>query len=313
MLWFNGTTLDLIEAAAFDTNADAQEGDASAALGAFIYKIPDGDIVMAGVMDEGTAAAADPTSFFKDTRSALESIGAKLWPTVKHRESFAVIGRKNAAPGSSFVMEDTGTAELIDPIGDFSDGCAFRSRPSRLLRMRYYRGVGGVVTAQAPASVRDTLSDIRALASFNTASDSDLVTIEAQSAGYCDGNSFYVWINGALVQWGDGVQSRGMNLALINPDTFEVYFTGGYDTHGDTATKAWPSGTGASDALAAKILDQPFGTIIGTKKLSSILSSMCWRGKRSLRAFSVFLAAHSFNFLCSDWHHRPGCRWPCGH
>jgi hypothetical protein len=60
----------------------------------FINEIPEGKIVLVGVIDEGSK------NLTEEAKQALESLGSSLIRRIDFRDSFALIGRKGAEPGS---------------------------------------------------------------------------------------------------------------------------------------------------------------------------------------------------------------------
>ncbi len=83
---------ELIETKNFDTHGSTSESDSMAA---FIQRIPNGKIVLAGIRDEGSRNMTEVAYI------ALESLGSKLARNVNYRDSWALIGRKGANPGSA--------------------------------------------------------------------------------------------------------------------------------------------------------------------------------------------------------------------
>jgi hypothetical protein len=80
----------VVERRSFDVYHDSQQADA---LAAFIDRVPTGWIVAAAVRDEGSG------NLNSAARRALASIGAAAVQNIRLQDSYAVIGRKGAAPG----------------------------------------------------------------------------------------------------------------------------------------------------------------------------------------------------------------------
>lgn len=75
----------------FDLAADAAQADS---LTQFIASVPNGRIVVDIVVDEGS------NNLQPSTRTALKSIGSALIDQLNFRDSWSIIGRKGAAPGT---------------------------------------------------------------------------------------------------------------------------------------------------------------------------------------------------------------------
>ncbi len=75
----------------FDTYASQAEADSMAA---YVERLPAGAVVLAAIRDEGSVAMT-PRAY-----SALESLGSALCRQVGVRDSWALIGRKGASPGT---------------------------------------------------------------------------------------------------------------------------------------------------------------------------------------------------------------------
>lgn len=75
----------------YDTYADTA---AANAMADFIESMPEGTVIMAGIMDDGSV------SMTERAYRALELIGSKWTRQVGFRDSWAIIGRKGATPGT---------------------------------------------------------------------------------------------------------------------------------------------------------------------------------------------------------------------
>ncbi len=84
----------------FDTYSSSSEADNMAH---YIQNLPTGRIVLAAIRDEGSAKMTE------NAYLALESLGSQLARSVQNRDSWAMIGKKGAAPGSAI--------EKISPAG----------------------------------------------------------------------------------------------------------------------------------------------------------------------------------------------------
>jgi hypothetical protein len=81
----------LLETKNFDTYASPAQSDSMAA---WIRRLPDGVLVAAAIRDEGTVSMTEAAHL------ALESLGSALTRSVGVRDSWALIGRKGAVPGT---------------------------------------------------------------------------------------------------------------------------------------------------------------------------------------------------------------------
>ncbi|MDZ7338038.1 MAG: C25 family cysteine peptidase [candidate division KSB1 bacterium] len=84
-------TGQVLAAQAFDTYESSSEADRMAE---FISQVPEGMIVLAAIADEGSQSMTELAY------AALETIGSALCRQVGARDSWALIGRKGATPGS---------------------------------------------------------------------------------------------------------------------------------------------------------------------------------------------------------------------
>ena len=66
----------------------------SSRLADFLVSVPTGRIVVACVWDEAQYSLTEAA------KVALESIGSALIRSITHRDAWAIVGRKGAAPGS---------------------------------------------------------------------------------------------------------------------------------------------------------------------------------------------------------------------
>ena len=139
---FSPTDYKLVGVYGYDTFADK---DASGKMATFINGLAANSIVMASIYDEGVSSLGEVGY------KALESIGSVLIRDIKHRESWAIIGRKGAALGS--VPEDHGKASIASPSqcqlaqGSSVSIPAYMPRPTRLLEEIVFMGkLGAKIT-----------------------------------------------------------------------------------------------------------------------------------------------------------------------
>ncbi len=100
----------------FDTYESAAQADSMAA---YVERLPVGTVVLVAIADEGTV------SMTERAHGALESLGSMLTRQVSARDSWALIGRKGAAPGSvpeALAPARSGPAQLAEVISFPSGG-----------------------------------------------------------------------------------------------------------------------------------------------------------------------------------------------
>jgi len=108
----NGSILDQLN---FDTWASSDNADSMAA---FIAMLPDSVLVLAAIRDEGSAAMTE------NAHLTLESLGSVLTRQVGSRDSWAMIGRQGATPGSvpEVHIASGGGAAVVSQLFVFSEG-----------------------------------------------------------------------------------------------------------------------------------------------------------------------------------------------
>ena len=100
----------LAPARRFDTYADTS---AANAMADYIQSFPDSTVFLVGIMDEGSSAMTERAY------RALESLGSQYCRSVGFRDSWALIGRKGAAPGTvpeAWVPRGGGAAVVRDTL-----------------------------------------------------------------------------------------------------------------------------------------------------------------------------------------------------
>ncbi|MDE3057772.1 MAG: hypothetical protein KGJ59_07435 [Bacteroidota bacterium] len=88
---FDTLTFNVVEQRNFDLYGDASQADS---LINYLHAIPNGFIVAAMIVDEGA------NNFTTAARNAYTTVGSALIYKVQYRDSWAIIGRKGAAPGT---------------------------------------------------------------------------------------------------------------------------------------------------------------------------------------------------------------------
>lgn len=235
--------LTQIKTATYDTHGSAA---ATAQLAADIRDAETGTIIACGVIDEATSSLGQ--TFTNDGYSAMEQIGSHLIRKLQWRQSWAILGQKDAAGG--FMPEDIGLAENTDPDARAPDGCnGYFSRPTKILRRQYYTGVRGALSLMSP-DVEDHINELAVLEDVRHHGGDQVHVLQAQSKGACDGNQFLVWLDGQALT--NVPRGRGINVMIFDPSDLSVVYRATYDTYASAA---------AANALAAQILSRPFGTI----------------------------------------------------
>ena len=111
---FDETDGNLLSIQSFDTWLDVLNAEAMAQ---FINNLPDGQIILAAIKDEGSRAMTE------NAYLALERIGSAMTRQVGSRDSWAIIGRKGAAIGSvpeALQKSGTGPAAVADTLFRFA-------------------------------------------------------------------------------------------------------------------------------------------------------------------------------------------------
>ncbi len=112
---FDTTAGEVVEKRSFDTLDKTENADSMAA---FIQRIPNGQVVIATIRDEGSYQMTDAAY------QALESLGSALTRQVQFRDSWALIGRKGAAIGTVpelLSRNGEGPVALADTLYTFHD------------------------------------------------------------------------------------------------------------------------------------------------------------------------------------------------
>ncbi len=107
----------LVEGRNFDTYSAKAQADSMAA---WIQRLPAGTLVAAAIRDEGSVSMNEAAHL------ALESLGSALTRSVGTRDSWALLGRKGAAPGSALEVlkkSQSGPA-VIDTVLVFPEGAS---------------------------------------------------------------------------------------------------------------------------------------------------------------------------------------------
>ena len=110
----DGASGRIIATRTFDTYRDSS---AANTMARFIDDVPDDFYVLAAIKDEGSV------SMTENAYRALESIGSALCREVGPRDSWAIAGRKGAAPGSvpeRLVRSGNGTAVVQDTVSYYA-------------------------------------------------------------------------------------------------------------------------------------------------------------------------------------------------
>ena len=97
----------------FDTLEKTENSDSMAA---FISRIPEGKVVLVSIRDEGSYSMTEAAHL------ALESLGSAQTRNVGYRDSYILLGRKGASPGSvpeRLIKQGQGQAILVDTLYTF--------------------------------------------------------------------------------------------------------------------------------------------------------------------------------------------------
>ncbi len=107
----------LVEGRNFDTYSSKAQADSMAA---WIQRLPAGALIAAAIRDEGSV------SMNEAAHAALESLGSALTRSVGARDSWALLGRKGAAPGSvpELLKKSQSGAAVIDTVLVFPEGAS---------------------------------------------------------------------------------------------------------------------------------------------------------------------------------------------
>ena len=118
--WIDPRDGRLLESRNFDTYSSTAQADSMAA---WIQRLPEGALVAAAIRDEGSVSMNEVAHI------ALEKLGSSLTRSVGIRESWALLGRKGATPGSvpEILKKSQSGPAVIDTVIVFPEGAPFFS------------------------------------------------------------------------------------------------------------------------------------------------------------------------------------------
>jgi hypothetical protein len=141
LLVLDGQSGQVLDKKNFDTYASQANADSMAT---YVERLPSGTVVLVAIRDEGSVAMTPRA------HTALESLGSALTRQVGARDSWALIGRKGAAPGSvpeALAPARTGPVRLAEVVSFPSGG----------------RGVTAVFRDSSGAALHLVAADLNAL------------------------------------------------------------------------------------------------------------------------------------------------------
>lgn len=209
--YYDQDTLELVWTRSYNTHASAAASDT---LAKDLTLIPRGGIVAMGVRDAATKQLKEPAI------RAIESFGSRFVRQLKHRESFALIGRKGMAPGQA--EESHGTADATDATA--TPGCTYAAVRTDRISMTFApnglrEAIFQDIAVGAPERDLEVLYD----AAVQNPGDSTLYDLSGNGLDITLGGADSPPINPGLGGYLDFSGSKYFNVAIPNMNNVSSY------------------------------------------------------------------------------------------